>query len=505
MMKMKSLLSGLLTGAFFIASASAQTGQLGSGQVWGNPGASQGVAIPSNVSAILDRAIGSTRGALLERGASGWAIIGPSATAGLPWLSAGTGADPAYGVLGLVGGGCNAALTASNGGILYSTASACAIFAGTATARLPLLSGSNTTPVWGAYTLPASVTSGGIPYFSSSSVQASSGALTLNGVIFGGGIGGSPGSSAAGTSGQLFLGVTGSPPQMATMSQDCTITNAGVITCLKTNNVAFAPSATTDTTNGGNISSGTVAAARQAATILGSAGNGGVSGQLGFANGGCGGTTQQTCLNNVMPTPTRAGDISFFNGTNWVSLAGNNSGTQVLQETSSGVPSWVTVSGTGTVTSVTCFGTAITSSGTCVTAGQIPGIATATAASAGNVGEFVSATGTPTSPTSTTPANLTSVSLTAGDWECSGNAVTNFSTSISSIELWISTTSATNPGPLNSNGYVRNNGSSTVNLANNVGPFRLLLATTTTVFLGTQQSFTGTDTATGFLQCRRMR
>ena len=52
------------------------------------------------------------------------------------------------------------------------------------------------------------------------------------------------------------------------------------------------------------------------------------------------------------PTPVRAGDLMYFNGTNWVSLAGNNSGTQILQETSAGVPSWVTVSGTGTVTSV---------------------------------------------------------------------------------------------------------------------------------------------------------
>ena len=65
-----------------------------------------------------------------------------------------------------------------------------------------------------------------------------------------------------GTNGQLMLGVTGSPPQMASMSQDCTITNAGVITCTKTNNVAFAASATTDTTNANNIASGTLGSAR---------------------------------------------------------------------------------------------------------------------------------------------------------------------------------------------------------------------------------------------------
>lgn len=87
-------------------------------------------------------------------------------------------------------------------------------------------------------------------------------ALTLNGVVYGGGSGATPAATAAGTNGQLFLGVTSGAPQFASMSQDCTITNAGVITCTKTNNVAFATSATTDTTNASNISSGTLAVAR---------------------------------------------------------------------------------------------------------------------------------------------------------------------------------------------------------------------------------------------------
>jgi hypothetical protein len=94
----------------------------------------------------------------------------------------------------------------------------------------------------------------------------------------------------------------------------------------------------------------------------------GVTGALPIGNGGTGQTTQQTALNALAPTPTRAGDIVYWNGTNWISLPGNNVGTQFLQESSAGVPSWATVSGTGTVTSVTCFGVAITTSGTCTTA-----------------------------------------------------------------------------------------------------------------------------------------
>lgn len=97
--------------------------------------------------------------------------------------------------------------------------------------------------------------------------------------------------------------------------------------------------------------------------------NSGVINQLPIANGGCNGTTAATCLSNIMPTPTRAGDVAYWNGSIWTSLAGNNSGTQVFTESSSGVPSWTTPAGTGTVTSVVCgtglSGGTITSTGTC--------------------------------------------------------------------------------------------------------------------------------------------
>jgi hypothetical protein len=89
---------------------------------------------------------------------------------------------------------------------------------------------------------------------------------------------------------------------------------------------------------------------------------------LGIANGGSGQATQAAALSALMPTPTRAGDLVYWNGSNWIAFAGNNSGTQFLTENASGVPAWATVSGTGTVTSVVCFGVAITSSGTCATA-----------------------------------------------------------------------------------------------------------------------------------------
>lgn len=92
-----------------------------------------------------------------------------------------------------------------------------------------------------------------------------------------------------------------------------------------------------------------------------------VTGQLPIANGGTGQAAQAAAISALMPTPTRAGDVVYWNGSNWVTLAGNNSGTQTLQENASGVPSWATVAGTGTVTSATIAGTAgsIAVSGTC--------------------------------------------------------------------------------------------------------------------------------------------
>lgn len=71
------------------------------------------------------------------------------------------------GTLVLANGGTNASLTASNGGIFYSTASAGAILAGTATARQMLQSGSSTTPAWSTCTWPATTTINQLLYSSS--------------------------------------------------------------------------------------------------------------------------------------------------------------------------------------------------------------------------------------------------------------------------------------------------------------------------------------------------
>ncbi len=62
----------------------------------------------------------------------------------------------------------------------------------------------------------------------------------------------------AGTSGQLFLGTSGATPAFQTLSQDGTVTNTGVLSVTKTQNVAFAASATTNALNATNINAGTI-------------------------------------------------------------------------------------------------------------------------------------------------------------------------------------------------------------------------------------------------------
>jgi hypothetical protein len=63
--------------------------------------------------------------------------------------------------LSLSNGGTNAALTAFNGGIVYSTASSLAILPGTATASKLLMSGASTTPSWSTATYPSAVSTSG--------------------------------------------------------------------------------------------------------------------------------------------------------------------------------------------------------------------------------------------------------------------------------------------------------------------------------------------------------
>lgn len=141
----------------------------------------------------------------------------------------------------------------------------------------------------------------------------------------------------------------------------------------------------------------------------------------------------------------------------------------------------------------------------------IKGTATNDSAQAGSIGEYVTSTATAVNITTSNVAqNITSISLTAGDWDVWGNieydsAATTTTTGVVSS---INTTSATNAAsPLRgiyaSTGGILSGGGNTSQPA----PMqRLSLSTTTTVFLVGYALFAvSTMSATGIISARRRR
>lgn len=130
-----------------------------------------------------------------------------------------------------------------------------------------------------------------------------------------------------------------------------------------------------------------------------------------------------------------------------------------------------------------------------------------------NVGEYAESIitqGSGTALTTNTAANITTLSLTAGDWNLWGNVafLSAATTAINDLNGWISTTSATIPaGNLRSQRFVAV--AFTPGIANEsfCVPFkRLNLATTTTVYLSVQATFaTSTLEGSGGLFARRAK
>jgi len=94
------------------------------------------------------------------------------------------------GQVALANGGTNANLTASNGGIFYSTASTGAILSGTSTASQILLSGASSAPTWSTTTHPTNTTINQILYSSANNII--SGLTTANNGVLITSLGGVP-------------------------------------------------------------------------------------------------------------------------------------------------------------------------------------------------------------------------------------------------------------------------------------------------------------------------
>ncbi|MEY9184994.1 hypothetical protein [Bradyrhizobium sp. USDA 313] len=143
------------------------------------------------------------------------------------------------------------------------------------------------------------------------------------------------------------------------------------------------------------------------------------------------------------------------------------------------------------------------------TVGHLPGIASNTAASTGEVGEVISASGTSGTLTSGTIAALGSISLTAGDWDISATIQFNAAGGTSSTDYngAISTTSA-NLTPYGTSIAFTQRLPATADHSENFAfpPVQALINATTTFYLNARSVFTGTaPTASWCIRARRMR
>jgi hypothetical protein len=138
-----------------------------------------------------------------------------------------------------------------------------------------------------------------------------------------------------------------------------------------------------------------------------------------------------------------------------------------------------------------------------------PGVATNSSAHAGYPGEFISSTVvSPVSLTTATPLTVTSISLTAGDWDVSGSIyfAPAGTTIISDEQGGIDLTTNTLPtapagGYANVSGLAQAAGTA---ISLTLGYVRVSLASTTTVYLVAQATFTvSTCGAYGTIQARR--
>jgi hypothetical protein len=147
---------------------------------------------------------------------------------------------------------------------------------------------------------------------------------------------------------------------------------------------------------------------------------------------------------------------------------------------------------------------------------QLLGTNTNDNATAGNVGEYISSTivsGSAAALTTGTPINVTSISLTAGDWDVWGANyfIPTNTTSITFYSTFLTTTSGStvtsSPGGFWEITQPAEVPASTSSFGGmTAGPIRFSLSTTTTIFLVAQANFTASTLSVfGAIQARRVR
>lgn len=236
-----------------------------------------------------------------------------------------------------------------------------------------------------------------------------------------------------------------------------------------------------------------------------------LSGQSG--TGSFAGTTSPSFTTPVLGTPTSgtltnctglpiSGTTGYGTGVA-TALAANVNGSGSISLTTG--PVFVTPTlGAATATSITFS----------PTTGGIVGTTTNDNTTAGDVGEVIESSvvlGSAVSLTTGTAKTVTSISLTAGDWDVWGNVLFNpaAATTITEIVSTISTIDNTKPAVPNGGAYTSMHlafGTSANSMGFFSGMRRYSLSATTTIYLIAQATF-GTDvlSAYGYIGARRRR
>jgi hypothetical protein len=258
------------------------------------------------------------------------------------------------GTLALANGGTNANLTASNGGIFYSTGSAGAILSGTATAHQILLSGASTTPLWSTSTYPTTNAINTILYASSANTMAAlstadSGVLVTSST-------GVPSILAGGTTAQVLQASTSGTPAWSTATYPATTTINQLLYSSSANTVAgLATSATAVLTTSSSVPTW----ATELSLALGgtnanlTASNGGIfystssAGAIlsGTATAGqlltSGASASPAWTTSTYPATNAANTLLYASSAN-VMAALSTANSSILTTNGSGVPSWTT-------------------------------------------------------------------------------------------------------------------------------------------------------------------
>lgn len=429
------------------------------------------------------------------------------------------------GQLGLTRGGSGANLVASNGGIVYSNATTLAILAGTATAGQMLRSGASVAPTWSTATYPAAATNAarilradGTNWVETTATFAD--IYSASSILYANGANNVAGLTTA-NNGLLVTGNTGIPSLLG---------GPGTSRNLLMSNAAAAPSFTTETyavpgavgnvmtSDGTNWLSSAPAGGITEAQIQNQAFTFGVS----FGSGNALAIT-------LSPAPAAYAEGQLFivrsnaNNTASTTIDINSLGTKTLYVDDAGAgPNTLTggeIQGghtylleySGAISAFYLLNPSIYKSLI------IKGTTTNNNATAGFIGEYAESIiliGSAVSLVTATSKTITSISLTAGDWDVWGEfAPTGAGTTVlQSINGAVSLTDNTLPTAPATNGSSEKSGtvSYTLGTSNipyyNLVPCRISIAGTTTVYLVMNVTFI-TSTAAGYgkICARRVR